>query len=139
MICFLLRCVPGTFSTHKVHKLSPVCLRRCQVQFYNPPVWRHCIRYWSESFLDQVRQCATLHRTPVHRPTNDKMFFWDVPCYSPKTSLIGNEKWAVRVPSAGCKFNGDALFVIKRGPPGWSVIIRAITRYYNLTAFNSCC
>lgn len=46
--------------------------------------------------------------------------------------------WQKLIPLVGCKFNGDSLFLIKRGPPGQSVITSAITGWYNLTAFKRC-
>lgn len=48
-------------------------------------------------------------------------------------------RWQELIPLVGCKFNGGSLFLIKRGPPGWRVIISAITGCYNLTAFKRCC
>lgn len=53
--------------------------------------------------------------------------------------LEGRDVLSGPTPQVGSKFYGDSLFLIKRGPPGWRVIIRAITRYENLTAFNKCC
>lgn len=122
VICFLLRWAP----TDKVHQLPPICLPMCQVQFYT------LLFGIIVSGAAQNHSCPSLKRLCPHVLQLTGHSLWACLCICTTNAtfthhilwLWNNLNWKGEMccrglmPLVGCKFNGDSLFLIKRGPPG---------------------